>query len=90
MAYIELKPSAVKHQDLLNLKAHLIATKNGVEQIKREKDEMTEEQIQRLYGASISKAAFDNTIDAIVAALNTQAIDNFIAQVGRSDGFNPV
>jgi hypothetical protein len=89
MAYIEVNPNAVKRQDLLNLKAHLVAAKNSVDQIVREKNQMTEEQMQRLFGVAISEAAFDNTIDGIQAALNAQAVINFISQLGTSDGLAP-
>jgi hypothetical protein len=86
MAYFELNPNAVKRQDVLALKAHLLAAKNSVEQLKREKDTMTEEQIQALFGFGGTEAQFDATIDGVWTALSDAAVLNMISNVGPGDG----
>ena len=67
---------------VMGLKSSLVASLVEARQIQRESAEMTEAQIQSHYGFSGTEAQWNTTINGVVTALEAQAVENYISQLG--------
>lgn len=85
MAYLVATGNVPQAQELRGLKQSLILSFNYAHNVKRQLDQMTDQQVTDQFGIPIgSVPAFRTNVDGVVTALDAVNIQNVMASLGFS------
>jgi len=85
MAFIILEGTAPQRSEVQRLKQNLIKSFEDAGSIKRQIDEMTDQQVETQYGVpAVAISAFRTNIANLETALEATAVTNIISSVGFS------
>lgn len=83
MPFIVLTRNVPQSPEVAGLKQSLITAINYANNVNRQLDQMTDQQVSDQFGVPLSAvAAFRTNIDGILAALSTSNVTNIISSLG--------